>query len=144
MSSQVLTSPSEPLRDWGYSKHTTQHTPRYELEDLVADIKAHLGDSSGIGSDDIDAEYLISLARKYISDPADWLRFFYNDTSKNYTRNAIENINRKANIVCHSLPRSLLSWSRRLLTSFGLFSYSLSGTQGKDPRSMTMPTRIVS
>lgn len=108
MSSQILTSPSEPLQDWGYSNHITQHTPRYELEDLVADIKAHLGDSNGIGSEDIDAEYLISLASKYISDPADWLRFFYNDASKNYTRNAIENINRKANIVCPSFHHSRL------------------------------------
>jgi cysteine dioxygenase len=73
--------------------------PAYDLQDLVYDIKSYLGDSSGIDSSDIDHEHIISLAKKYVSNPNDWLRFFYNDTSKNYTRNAIENINHKANIV---------------------------------------------
>ena len=72
---------------------------RYSLEGLVQDIKSHLGESGGISSQDVNEEYLISLAQKYISDPSDWIEYFYNDTSKNYTRNAIENINQKANIV---------------------------------------------
>ncbi|KAF5865566.1 hypothetical protein ETB97_003410 [Aspergillus alliaceus] len=71
----------------------------YDLQDLVHDIKSYLGDSSGIDSSDIDHEHLVSLARKYASNPNDWLRFYHNDPSKNYTRNAIENINRKANIL---------------------------------------------
>jgi cysteine dioxygenase len=78
------------------------YEPEYNLDDLVRDIKSYLGTSGGISSADVDNEYLISLARKYISDPNDWARYFYNDTSKNYTRNAIENINQKANIVCHT------------------------------------------
>ncbi|KAE8381737.1 RmlC-like cupin domain-containing protein [Aspergillus bertholletiae] len=73
--------------------------PTYDLQDLVHDIKAYLGDSSGIDSSDVDHEYIIALAQKYVSNPNDWLRFFYNDPSKNYTRNAIENINHKANIL---------------------------------------------
>ena len=72
---------------------------KYNLECLVQDIKAHLGESGGISSEEVNEEYLISLAKKYISDPSDWIEFFHNDTSKNYTRNAIENINHKANIV---------------------------------------------
>ena len=72
---------------------------RYNLQGLIQDIKSHLGESGGISSEEVDEEYLISLAQKYLSDPSDWLEYFYNDTSKNYTRNAIENINRKANIV---------------------------------------------
>ncbi|KAJ5479402.1 hypothetical protein N7530_004911 [Penicillium desertorum] len=75
------------------------YKPQYSLDDLVQDIKLYLGESGGISSADVDNEYLISLAQKYISDPNDWARFFYNDTSKNYTRNAIENINQKANIL---------------------------------------------
>lgn len=86
--------PSSVLPDY---KH---YTPEYNLDDLVRDIKAYLGTSGGISSAEVDNEYLISLAQKYISDPNDWARYFYNDTSKNYTRNAIENINLKANIVC--------------------------------------------
>ena len=87
--------PSSVLPDY---KH---YTPEYNLDDLVRDIKAYLGTSGGISSAEVDNEYLISLAQKYISDPNDWARYFYNDTSKNYTRNAIENINQKANIVCY-------------------------------------------
>ncbi|CAI7672357.1 unnamed protein product [Penicillium bialowiezense] len=85
--------PSSVLPDY---KH---YTPEYNLDDLVRDIKAYLGTSGGISSAEVDNEYLISLAQKYISDPNDWARYFYNDTSKNYTRNAIENINLKANIL---------------------------------------------
>ncbi|CAG8935726.1 unnamed protein product [Penicillium salamii] len=77
----------------------SHYTPEYNLDDLVRDIKAYLGTSGGISSADVDNEYLISLAQKYISDPNDWAQYFYNDTSKNYTRNAIENINQKANIL---------------------------------------------
>lgn len=77
---------------------------RYNLDSLVQDIKQHLGESGGISSDEVDEAYLISLAQKYISDPSDWISYFHNDTSKNYTRNAIENINHKANIVSGGMP----------------------------------------
>ena len=72
---------------------------RYDLESLIKDIKEYFGKSKGITSNEVDTHYLISLANKYVSDPADWFDYFYNDTSKNYTRNSIENINQKANIV---------------------------------------------
>jgi cysteine dioxygenase len=92
------------------------YKPQYSLDDLVQDIKIYLGESGGISSADVDNEYLISLAQKYISDPNDWARFFYNDTSKNYTRNAIENINQKANIVSSIsiLASSCQHWSSRI------------------------------
>lgn len=73
--------------------------PGYSLDDLVRDIKAHLGESSGIGCPDVDEEYLMALAAEYKSNPNDWARYYYNCPGKNYTRNAIENINNKANIV---------------------------------------------
>ncbi|KAA8649284.1 hypothetical protein EYZ11_007955 [Aspergillus tanneri] len=71
----------------------------YNLKDLIKDIKSHLGDSAGIDSSSINEEYLISIVRKYVSNLDDWVRYFHNDPSKNYTRNAIENINSKANIL---------------------------------------------
>ena len=80
---------------------------RYSLQGLIRDVKQHLGESGGISSDDVDSQYLISLAQKYISDPSDWISYFYNDPSKNYTRNAIENINHKANIVSRPLTSSI-------------------------------------
>ncbi|KAJ4253452.1 hypothetical protein NW762_010610 [Fusarium torreyae] len=71
----------------------------YTLDDLTTDVKSHLGESGGIGCDDVDEDYLISLARKYVSNPNDWARYYHNCPGKNYTRNAIVNINHKANIL---------------------------------------------
>ena len=85
--------------DKGLAPHYQPFKERYNLDSLVQDIKQHLGESGGISSEEVDEAYLISLAQKYISDPSDWIEYFHNDPSKNYTRNAIENINHKANIV---------------------------------------------
>lgn len=90
-----------------------QSTPTYSLDNLVKDIKAHLGQSSGIGSSDVNEEYLLSLVKKYASDPNDWVRYYYNCPGKNYTRNAIENVNHMANIVSWS---SISQPSKHLLT----------------------------
>jgi len=97
MSSSVL--PSHTTIDQGLTLSYQPFKERYDLDGLVQDIKQHLGQSGGITSEDVDSEYLISLLKKYTSDPSDWISYFHNDTSKNYTRNAIENINHKANIV---------------------------------------------
>ncbi|KAL4785987.1 RmlC-like cupin domain-containing protein [Aspergillus varians] len=83
----------------GFTHHFEQPPARYTLDDLVHDIKAYLGDSNGISSSDIDSNYLISLAKRYEASDGDWTRFYHNDPKKNYTRNAIENINHKANIL---------------------------------------------
>lgn len=101
MSSSVLPAifdavPS--LKPYFHPRHQP-FEPKYNLEDLVQDVKSHLGDSHGIAPSDIDTEYLMSRVWKYTSEPNDWAPFFCNDASKNYTRNAIENINHKANIV---------------------------------------------
>ncbi|KAL5044733.1 hypothetical protein BDW71DRAFT_185698 [Aspergillus fruticulosus] len=93
----VLSPATLPLN--GAVGHHKQFPEKYSLDDLVRDIKIYLGDSSGISSSDVDPEYLISLVRKYEASDGDWTRFYYNDPLKNYTRNAIENINRKANIL---------------------------------------------
>ncbi|KAJ5540142.1 Cysteine dioxygenase [Penicillium frequentans] len=97
MSSTLLSTTT--TFDKGLAPSYQHFKEKYNLECLVDDIKQHLGESGGISSEEVDEEYLISLARKYISDPSDWIEYFYNDTSKNYTRNAIENINHKANIL---------------------------------------------
>ncbi|KAJ5267662.1 Cysteine dioxygenase [Penicillium angulare] len=88
-----------PAIDKGLAPNYQPFKAKYDLDCLVKDIKQHLGESGGISSEEVDEEYLISLAKKYISDPSDWIEYFHNDTSKNYTRNAIENINNKANIL---------------------------------------------
>ncbi|KAH8196932.1 hypothetical protein TruAng_008918 [Truncatella angustata] len=81
-----------PSTDWA-------HAERYSLADVIGDIKKHLGSSSGIDSNDVDEEYLKALLQRYQSSRSDWSTYFYNDKSKAYTRNAVENVNRKANIV---------------------------------------------
>ncbi|KAJ5887607.1 cysteine dioxygenase [Penicillium taxi] len=97
MSSSVVSS--VPAIDKTISPNYQPFKERYNLESLVQDIKKYLGESGGISSDEVDSAHLISLAKKYMSDPSDWIEYFYNDTSRNYTRNAIENINQKANIL---------------------------------------------
>ena len=94
--------------DEGLPSHYQPFKEKYNLECLIQDIKRHLGESGGISSEEVDSNYLISLARKYISDPSDWIEYFHNDTSKNYTRNAIENINHKANIVSSDKIQQIL------------------------------------
>lgn len=94
----VLSASTLPVNQ-GFAHGPQRLQERYSLDDLIYDIKAHLGTSGGISSSDVDEDYLISLAQKYNSDLDDWLPFYYNDRSKNYTRNAIENINHKANIL---------------------------------------------
>ncbi|KAL3425157.1 cysteine dioxygenase [Phlyctema vagabunda] len=66
---------------------------------LVRDIRNYLGTSNGIDSEDIDISYIRGLMNKYTSNPQDWARYAHADPSKNYTRNCVENINGKANIL---------------------------------------------
>ncbi|KAF4811994.1 Cysteine dioxygenase [Colletotrichum tropicale] len=101
MSASTLFAPL-PLMQAGPRDQPLSHPspePAYSLEDLVNDIKEHLGISSGIGSEDVDEDYLTSLVKRYATNPNDWARYYYNCPGKNYTRNAIENINHKANIL---------------------------------------------
>ena len=75
----------------------------YTLEGLISDIKKHLGYSSGIGTQGVDEDYLVSIAKRYESNIKDWYRYFHKQAGKNYTRNTIENINHQANIVCNPI-----------------------------------------
>lgn len=130
--------PTTATIDKGLNPDYQPFQERYNLDGLVQDIKKHLGQSGGISSEEVDSGYLISLMKKYTSDPSDWIEYFHNDTSKNYTRNAIENINHKANIVSSDImkvpctPESLAD----------LCSFSSCGTPGKGLPSTTtqMPT----
>ncbi|KAL3458391.1 RmlC-like cupin domain-containing protein [Aspergillus heterothallicus] len=94
----VLSATTIPMGD-RFAHHYEQPPQPYSLDQLVRDIKTYLGDSNGIASEDVDSDYLISLVKRYEASDPGWTRFYHNDTSKNYTRNAIENINHKANIL---------------------------------------------
>jgi len=107
---------------------------------LVQDIRQYLGESSGIDSAHIDPEYIISLMAKYTSNPKEWEQYARADTSRNYTRNLVDNINGKANLVsqrdeCCMHARSQAYPSDRS---------SLCGTHKRAHLFMTTPTLTVS
>lgn len=131
--------PTNATIDKGLNLGYQPFKERYNLDGLVQDIKKHLGQSGGISSEEVDSGYLISLMKKYISDPSDWIEYFHNDTSKNYTRNAMENINHKANIVS---PGHHGNADLRLNLLLTFCSFSSYGTPGKGLPSTTtqMPT----
>lgn len=94
-----------PLLGTFPSEYSRASSENYSLSDLIHDIQQHLGAISGINSSSVDEEFLKFLFQKYQSKSEDWLPYYHNDTSKSYTRNAVESINKKANIVCE--PRFL-------------------------------------
>lgn len=71
----------------------------YTFEQLVHDLRSYLGSSRGIDGENVDHKVLIAFMSKYASNPKDWSRFARNDVSKNYTRNLVEDINGRANLV---------------------------------------------
>ena len=81
----------------------------YTFEQLVQDLRAYLGSSRGIDEEHVDHAVLMAFMSKYASNPADWARFTRNDVSKNYTRNLVEDINGRANLVsCYLNPGLVL------------------------------------
>ncbi|KAL7656996.1 hypothetical protein ACMYSQ_006053 [Aspergillus niger] len=71
----------------------------YTFEQLVHDLRSYLGSSRGIDGENVDHKVLIAFMSKYASNPNDWSRFARNDVSKNYTRNLVEDINGRANLL---------------------------------------------
>lgn len=70
-----------------------------KFEQLVNDIKVVLGPTNGI--DDIDVDHLMKIMKEY--DPTscedEWNKYALNDPSRNYTRNGVDDINKKANLL---------------------------------------------
>lgn len=70
------------------------------FDKLVDEIKKILGPSSGINSDDVDVEHLMETMRRY--DPSreiEWDQYALADPSRAYTRNGVDDINHKANLL---------------------------------------------
>lgn len=67
--------------------------------DLIGAIGAALGPTSGLDSDEVNHNELIALMEQYQSDEADWSSYALGDTSRNYTRNLVDNTNGKSNIL---------------------------------------------
>lgn len=77
--------------------------PNNGLGDLINSLKSLLN-GQGLSSLDIDIEEIQRLMESYESKESDWSMFAHHDSSRNYTRNGIININGNANLL-------LLCWS---------------------------------
>lgn len=69
------------------------------FQSLVQEIRQYLGPSWGIDSADVDPDHLKALMAKYTSNAEEWSRYARADLSRNYTRNIVDNVNGKANLV---------------------------------------------
>ncbi|KAL1297081.1 hypothetical protein AAFC00_004666 [Neodothiora populina] len=73
--------------------------PRDTFSTLVYEIRQYLGQSSGIDSANVDPEHIKALMAKYTSNPKEWEQYSRADTSRNYTRTLVDNVNGKANLI---------------------------------------------
>lgn len=69
------------------------------LDQLVAALNEKLGPSSGIDSDDVDAEELQRLMEDYISNETEWSKYALESKNVPYTRNLVDKGNGKCNLV---------------------------------------------
>jgi hypothetical protein len=134
----AMAIPSMPIRaDSGHDGYPRIHPSK--IEDpfglLVRNIREYLGQSSGIDSDAVDPEHIMALMAKYTSNPKEWERYARADISRHYTRNLVDNVNGKANLVYHSghpAPRSVLTG--------GIDPYCMEPSKGlAHPRSRKCP-----
>ncbi|KAG9763470.1 cysteine dioxygenase, partial [Aureobasidium melanogenum] len=66
---------------------------------LVRDIRQYLGPSSGIDSAHVDPDQIKAIMARYTSNPKHWERYARADKSRGYTRNIVDNVNGKANLI---------------------------------------------
>ncbi|KAF4252791.1 hypothetical protein KXW98_006665 [Aspergillus fumigatus] len=85
--------------------------PDNAFENLVLDLSAALGPSSGLDSDDVNPLDIQRLMEQYVSNPEEWRPFALGDNSRGYTRNLIDQGNGKSNLVLKgSLQETLYTW----------------------------------
>lgn len=70
-----------------------------EFQILIKAITSILGPSSGLDSADVNVNDLISCMKRYQSDENEWLPYALGDSSRNYTRNLVDDTNGKSNIL---------------------------------------------
>lgn len=79
-------------------------SPRLDsFHQLVADLSKILG-PSGLNSSDIEVRELQTLMESYISSESEWITYAFQDLSRGYTRNLVDEGNGKCNLVYVSLP----------------------------------------
>ncbi|PSN67931.1 cysteine dioxygenase type I [Corynespora cassiicola Philippines] len=83
---------------------TQENHSQYTLEALVESLREKLGPCSGINSEDVNEKELQSLMERYISNEAEWRKYFFPSSSHAYTRNLVDKGNGKSNLL-------ILVWS---------------------------------
>ena len=66
---------------------------------LVQNLSRFLGPSSGLDSSDVDVARLQELMVEYMSKEQEWERYAFQDFSRGYTRNLVDEGNGKSNLV---------------------------------------------
>ena len=74
-------------------------TPPDPFHALVKSLSDVLGPSSGLDSADVDPNDLVNLMSVYTSNKKEWERYALADTSRNYTRNLVDEGNGKSNLL---------------------------------------------
>jgi cysteine dioxygenase len=66
---------------------------------LVSELSKILGPSSGQDSSEIDVGTLQNLMENYSSSESEWFQYAFQDLSRGYTRNLVDEGNGKSNLV---------------------------------------------
>lgn len=78
---------------------TPTHSAEDKFQRLVQSLSDKLGPCSGINSDDVDANELQQLMQDYVSDEAEWEKYFFPASNMSYTRNLVDKGNGKSNLL---------------------------------------------
>ncbi|KAB8078580.1 RmlC-like cupin domain-containing protein [Aspergillus leporis] len=92
------------LQSGSMSSSDIENQPSNAFEELVQDLSAALGPSSGLDSDDVVPLDIQRLMEHYTSNPEEWQPFALGNSNKTYTRNLIDEGNGKSNLL-------ILVWS---------------------------------
>ncbi|SGZ51798.1 CIC11C00000001452 [Sungouiella intermedia] len=102
----MCTSKQPPVATFGCLDQESDHelVLNNAFGTLIERLRAVLGQSKGLASDDIDIGHIKQIMEEYQSDESEWGKFALGDATKGYTRNGVVNINGNANLL-------ILVWS---------------------------------
>ncbi len=130
--------------------NATDGNQKLTFDELVVSIRQYLLSSkskstsnsesvdAGLDSSDVDPAVLKGLMARYESDPRDWAHMAQAIPSKNYSRNLVDSINRRSNLVGHTN-----TWKINAMLSLPCSSSSFGIPANRRP-STTTPTLTVS
>ena len=81
----------------GYAEQTEELPDLFQ--NLIQELRKSLGPSSGIDSHDVSPANLEELMKGYDSNHSEWIKYAFQDYSRNYTRNLVDEGNEKCNLV---------------------------------------------